>query len=112
MKTRRSFLSLGCLTAAGVSALSWDNPPFLSAPRWLGNLKGRLRSLAIWTRMDKGADGVPELHCGVHRVEKFAHQLPLLTDGNTQILAAGNSLTLTIDGNPVRVVMHKDCARV
>ena len=57
-------------------------------------------------RRETGADGVPELHCGVADVSDFAHRLPRLADEKTRVRAAANRFALTTGGQSVRVVIH------
>ena len=107
MKTRRSILAYGLLTAAGTAAAPLAALAAPASPGWLGQLQNHLSGFAVWTRVETGEEGVPELHCGVRDAQDFAHRLPRLADEKTKVRAGANRFALsTGGGHRVCIVLH------
>jgi hypothetical protein len=107
MKTRRTFLTLGLLAGAG-SAL----PRWAAGPDWLAALRDRLLALAVWVRTERAPDGAVEAHCGVADPRAWAGCAEHLAGRGIPVRAAGNTLSFSANGHPVRIILHPPSARI
>ena len=74
-------------------------------PAWLSSLAGQLEKLSAWVRVERGAEGLVVLHCGMRDAAAWAKSFSGVAQ-QAKVRAAGNVLTFSRDGHAVRVVMH------
>ncbi len=106
MQTRRHFLSLSLLTAAGAALAPFAGPLASAVPHCLASLEDRLRGISRWVRPATGIDGVAEYHCGMADAPAWGRAISLHAGTEIKIKASGNILSATVAGTPVRLVMH------
>lgn len=112
MKSRRHILTFAVLTATGAALYPLTKASRQVVPTELSGLHQRLHAFLDWVRAETGADGVPELHCGVTDLSGLSLHVPKLPDDRGRVRARGNALAFLAAGKPVRVILHHVSAAV